>query len=137
MTAGHIVRFAGETAAYRGEHIGGELLQTGLIRLTGLPLESLALLPLGALLLPALTFSIVRVISRSTWLAVWLSLFSAWYYPRLYSHYAVQTYVWTDALFLCFVLLFWLWLQRPSALLSLLMVIIFAAAFLHYQTTPL
>jgi hypothetical protein len=54
------------------------------------------------LLLPVLTFAAVRVISRSTWLAAWLALFSTWYYPRLYSHYAVQTYVWTDALFLCF-----------------------------------
>ncbi|HLE13556.1 MAG TPA: hypothetical protein VI776_02325 [Anaerolineales bacterium] len=137
LPAGRIAAFSGAASAYRGEHLGGELLQSALIGLTGWPLESLALLPLGALILPALYFAVIRVISRSAWLALWLALFAAWYYPRQFSHYAVQTYVWTDALFLCFALLLYLWLLRPSPLLSLLLVVIFAAAFLHYQTTPL
>jgi hypothetical protein len=133
----HVATFATSAAGYRGEHIGGEMIQVALIAITHLPLEVLGLLPLGSLLLAVLYYAIAQMVSPSRWTVWAISLYASWYYPLIYSQYGTQTYVWSHILFLTFLLLFLLWLRGRTPLLSILIMIVFVAAFLHYHTTPL
>jgi hypothetical protein len=133
----HVATFVTSAAGYRGEHIGGEMIQVALIAITQLPLEVLGLLPLGSLLLAVLYYGIAQTISPSRWTAWAITLYASWYYPLIYSQYGTQTYVWSHILFLTFLLLFLLWLRGRKPILSVLIMIVFVAAFLHYHTTPL
>ena len=137
LQTGQIETYVTAAASYRAEHIGGEMMQTALIHATGLPLESIGLLPIGALLLAITYYALAMTVSGSRVTAVFITLYASFYYPRLFSQYGTQTYVWTNVLFLNFLLLLFLWMRKKTAVLSLLMLLLFTATFLHYHTTPI
>ena len=132
-----IAQFVTAGAGYRTEHLGVDLIQMTLLKAAGWSLEALGLLPIGSLLLALLYYALSRNIARSPWTAAALTLYITWYYPSLYSHFGTQTYAWTNALFLTFLSLFWFWLRHNRPALSILIIAVFAATFLHYHTTPL
>src|SRR5581483_11883837 len=71
------------------------------------------------------------------WAAATIAIYGSWYYPGLYSQFGTQTYVWAHSLFLCFLALLFIWLRQKTALVSMLILTLFVATFLHYHTTPL
>ncbi len=129
--------FSTAGAGYRAEHLGVEMIQTTLITVAGWPLEAIALIPIGSLLLALLYYGLARCVSRSAWTAGAITLYLTWYYPTLYSQFSTQTYVWTHSLFFSFLILLFFWIRRRNFVLSLLIMVIFIATFLQYHTTPL
>jgi hypothetical protein len=129
--------FSTAGAGYRVEHLGVEMIQTTLITVTGWPLEAIALIPIGSLLLALLYYGLARCVSRSRWTAGAITIYLTWYYPTLYSQFSTQTYVWTHTLFFSFLILLFFWIRRRTFALSLLMMVVFIATFLQYHTTPL
>jgi hypothetical protein len=132
----HLPSFATESIGFRGEHGGLVLVLGALAELSAWPLQSLALLPLGSLILAIAYYAIARKCTQSTWTAAALTLFFGWYYPRLVSRYATNNFAWTNCLFFCFLVVFWYWLRHRTRLLSLLILTIFIVLFLQYHTTP-
>lgn len=124
-------------SAYRPEHIGGELLHVAWIQAVGWPLESLGLLPVGSLLLVIVYYAAARNISRSFWTAAAITIFAGWYYPNLYAQYATHLYALTNILFLSFLILLLGWFRNRTPSLSVAIMLLFVATFLHYHTTPL
>jgi hypothetical protein len=137
LDAQHVLSFVTSGAGYRGEHIGGEMIQVGLLSATGWPLEALGLIPVGSLLLAILYYALSRQIAQSRWTAVAITIYASWYYPGLYSQFGTETYVWTNSLFLTFLMLLLYWLRSRTPALSLLIMLVFTSTFLHYHTTPL
>ena len=137
IQADRILDYRTAAAAYRAEHIGTDLVVAALLRVSGISSVDLAILPVGSLLLAVVYYAVARIISGSRSYAAATMLYASWYYPRLVTQYGVQTYVWTNALFLVFIVLFWLWLERRSSTVSFLIIFVFVALFLHYQTTPI
>jgi hypothetical protein len=132
-----IAKFVTPFTGYSSEHIGGEMVQTALLDATVWPSESIALLPIGSLLLALLYYAISRNTSRSPWTAAAITLYASWYYPRLGTQFSTNTYTWTNVLFLSFLILILYWLRHRTLILSTLIVLVFTATFLHYHTTPL
>jgi hypothetical protein len=133
----HIPTFVTSAASYRSEHIGGEIIQVALLEATGWSLESVALVPIGSLLLPLMYYSVSQKVARSPKTAAAIALYASWYYPRLYTQFGTQTYVWTNILFLTFITLLLYWLHERKPIGSALIMVVFVASFLHYHTTPL
>ncbi|MEZ4710460.1 MAG: hypothetical protein R3A44_24875 [Caldilineaceae bacterium] len=132
-----IANYVVAAAGYRAEHIGGDILSAAWIGASFWSLDDLGLLPVGSLTLAILYFAASRTISKSIWIAFAISIYASWYYPRLYSQYATQLYVWTNILFLCFLILLISWIRQRTFVTSFLIIIVFIATFLHYHTTPL
>jgi hypothetical protein len=137
LDAQRVLSFVTSGAGYRSEHIGGEMIHVGLLSATGWPLEALGLIPVGSLLLAILYYALSRQIAQSRWAAVAITVYASWYYPGLYSQFGTETYVWTNALFLTFLILLLYWLRNRTPALSLLIMLVFTSTFLHYHTTPL
>lgn len=133
----HVATFLTGVGGYRSEHIGGEMMQVALVGASDLPLEAMALLPVGSLLLAISYYAVAKTISPSRWTAMAITIYASWFYPLLYSQYGTHTYAWTHVLFLTFLLLFILWLRSRRPMLSALIMLVFLATFLHYHTTPL
>ncbi len=137
LASNHVLPYVTAASGYRSEHIGGEIIASALIRSSGWPLEALALLPLGALLLALAYYGLSYALTSSRLWAAAITLFASWYYPGLYSQFGTQTYAWVYVQFLGFLLLLWLWLQQRTLLLSGALVVLFIATFFSYHTTPL
>lgn len=132
-----IETYTSAAAAYRFEHLGEALLDTALLTTSSWPIDWLALVPLGTLFTAFMYYALVLKISNSRFLALVMVLYAGWYYPRLVSQYGMQTYAWTNGLFIGFLWLYWEWLEHRRAIFSLLMMWVFVTTFLFYQTTPL
>jgi hypothetical protein len=137
LQSGQIVESAGSMTAYRAEHLGSEMIHAGLLDASRLPPGTVAVLPLGSLLLALLYYAVSKDISGSSVIAVATTVFASWYYPRLVTQSATSTYVWSNALFLTFLLLLRHWLLRRTFFASILLALVFVATFLHYHTTSL
>lgn len=133
----HLVAFATSLSAYRSEHTGGELVQAALIDATEWPLKWIALIPIGSLLLALLYYAASRSVSRSRWTYLAITLYAGWFYARLISQFGTHTFAWTNVLFLGFLILFWHWIRHGTPVLSLLIMLVYVATFLHYHATPL
>ena len=133
----HIANFITSLSGYRGEHIGGDMIQTAFLKLSGWLPEAIGILPIGSLLIALMYYILSLQITKSRVIASALSLYGSWYYPLLNSQYGTQTYAWTNILFLGFLYFYFLWVQQRNNILSLLIIIIFSATFLIYHTTPL
>ncbi len=133
---GFIPTYSNSASAYHAEHLGSEIFASALYSSSSWNPHWLALLPIGSLFSVLIYFSIAETISASRFNAVALALYIGWYYPRLYSQYAVQTYAWTNNLFIGFLILFYYWLKERRQIYSILIFIIFVVNFFFYQTTP-
>jgi len=134
---GHLPTYTTGGTGYRSEHIGSELVSAALLDAIALAPESVELLPIGSLLIAVLYYAVMRKLEFSSWIAGAVALFSSWYYPKLGVQFGTDSYVWTNILFLSFLILLWDWMQKRTPCLVLLMVLVFVAAFLHYHTTPI
>lgn len=137
MPTGHIADYVNASSSYRTEHLGGELFLSAFYIISKMPAEWIVLLPIGTFLLTILYYFLGQIISDSSVIAIALSIYAGWYYPRLISQYGVQTYAWTNTLFLGFLIVYLCWLQNRKPVCSILMMIIFSVTFLFYQTTPI
>ncbi len=133
----HIDDYVTSASSYHPEHLGGELLLSAFSVISKMSYEWIALLPIGTLILVLFYYFLGRIISNSITIAISLAVYAGWSYPRLVSQYSVQTYVWTNSLFLGFLIVYWYWLQERKTMYSVLMMVIFIVTFLFYQTTPL
>lgn len=133
----HILQYATSASSFRVEHLGGEFVQTAILLASKWPVEWLSVLPIGSLLFAICYYAISFKLSRSVWMARFIAVYAGWYYPRLISQYGIQTYVWTNLLFLGFLIVFLEWIKRRRTGHSILIMIIFVVTFLFYQTTPL
>lgn len=131
-----IARYTTSAAAYRSEHIGGEIVHATLLDATRWPPESLVLLPLGSLLLAILYYAASRSFGASRWSSAAITIAASWYYPRLYSQYGLQTYVFTNVLFLAYLVLVQRLLKKKDGYVSLGVIFLFISTFFHYHTTP-
>lgn len=134
---GSLVDYITSASGYRIEHLGGELIYVALIQTTSFPLEWIVLLPIGSIILAILYFGISLQVFRSLWSAAAITVFASWYYPRLVSQYGTNTYAWTNALFLSFLILLWSRLDFNKPVITTSILVIFTATFLHYHTTPI
>jgi hypothetical protein len=66
-----------------------------------------------------------------------LVIYAGWYYPRLGNQYGLQTYAWTNALFIGFLILCFFWMRYRNPVYSALIFIVFITTFFFYPTTPL
>ena len=133
----HLVAFATSLSAYRSEHTGSELVQAALIDATEWPSRWIALIPIGSLLLALLYYAASRSVSRSRWTYLAITLYAGWFYSRLVSQFGTHSYAWTHVLFLSFLILLLYWIRQATPILSLLIMLVFVATFLHYHATPL
>ena len=133
----HLVDFATSLSAYRSEHVGGELVGAALVGATEWPSKWVSLIPVGSLVLAFLYYAASRSISRSCWTFAAVTLYAGWFYPRLVSQFSTHAFAWTNVLFLSFLILFFHWIRRGTLVLSLLIMLIFVATFLHHHATPL
>lgn len=134
---GRLADFITALAGYRFEHIGGDMLQVALLKMSGWLPEAIGLLPLGSLLLAFMYYALSMQLSGSPWASAAIAVYASWYYPMLNSQYATQTYTWTHLIFLGFLYLLYKWIHRRTLGLSLLLLVLFISAFLYYHTTPL
>ncbi len=133
----HIADYTTNAGAYRPEHLGSDLIHTALIQATDWPLDSLVVVPIGALLLALGYYGVVLFLTSSRRWAAGIALFTSWYYPGIYNQFSTQTYVWVYCLLLGFLIVFYQWLTHPKRVYEILLTAIFLATFLHYHTTPL
>ena len=97
----------------------------------------MGLVPVGSFLTAILYYGVAREISQSPRTAAAVTLYATWYYPSLANQFSTNPFVWTNILFLSFVLILHRWLAIRTKAFSVLIAIFFAATFLHYHTTPL
>ena len=132
----HIAEYLTSASAYRVEHLGSEFIETMLLITSKWSAEWLGLLPLGSILFVMIYFALAFKLSQSRWLSLLIAIYVGWYYPRLVSQYSIQTYVWTNMLFLGFLIVFLEWIHRKRLGHSILIILLFITTFLFYQTTP-
>jgi hypothetical protein len=132
-----MVTYITAASGYRAEHLGAEFLETGLLLVSHWPAEWLGLLPIGSLFFVIIYYSLAYKLSQSRWMAILIAIYVGWYYPRLVSQYSVQTYVWTNTLFIGFLMVFIEWIKRRRIGYSVLIIILYVVTFLFYQTTPI
>jgi hypothetical protein len=137
LPSNNIATYASSAAAYRPEHLGEVFLDTAILLFSQWPGDWVSLLPLGSLLSVIFYYTITLKISGSRIIASAMAIFVGWYYPRLVSQYSIETYVWTNSLFIGFLLVFWEWLSESKVLYSSSIIFFFIITFLFYQTTPI
>jgi hypothetical protein len=133
----HISDYAASASSFRSEHLAGELLLSSILSLSHWPPDWLSLLPIGSLIIVIQYYALALKISGSNFLAAAIALYAGWYYPRLVSQYSIQTYVWTNLLFLGFLTIYFDWLGEKKPIRTILIIFVFITTFLFYQTTPI
>ena len=137
LPEGIIQEYRTALSGYRDEHIGGEIVNAGLISVSQWPIDWLVLVPIGSILVLSSYYAISRVFSTSKVSTLALVIYAGWYYPRLGNQYGLQTYAWTNALFIGFLILCFFWMRYRNPVYSALIFIVFITTFFFYPTTPL
>jgi hypothetical protein len=117
------------------EHQGSEILRLMLCKLSGLPIQDLQILPIGAFLVP-LTFFVLCKECFGKRIAALLSISVAFDPTIVMSSYHTTIYAWSRPMLLMFVYLYVKILDRRTPALLLLSIILFISLYSIYWTDP-
>src|SRR4030042_7208526 len=117
------------------EHQGSEILRLILCKVSGLPIEDLQILPIGAFLVPLIFFVLCRE-CFGKWIAALLSISVAFDPTIVMSSYHTTIYAWSRPMLLMFVYLYVKILDRRTPALLLLAILLFISLYSIYWTDP-
>jgi hypothetical protein len=115
------------------EHQGSELLRLILCKVSGLSIQELQFLPLGAILVP-LTFYVLCREFLGSRVAALLSVSVAFDPTVVFTSYHTAIYAWSRPLLITFVFLYTRILKRKTPPLILLSILVFIGLFTLYWT---
>jgi hypothetical protein len=117
------------------EHQGSEILRLILCKVSGLPIQDLQILPIGAFLVPLMFFVLGRELFGK-WIAALLSISIAYDPTIVMSSYHTTIYAWSRPMLLMFIYLYVKILGRRTPELILLAIILFISVYSIYWTDP-
>jgi hypothetical protein len=117
------------------EHQGSEILRLILCKVSGLPIQDLQILPIGAFLVPLMFFVLGKELFGK-WIAALLSISIAFDPTIVMSSYHTTIYAWSRPMLLMFIYLYVKILERRTPALILLAIILFVGVYSIYWTDP-